>query len=83
MPSLFDNESLPGSREPLQDGAVLLRGFALAEALALLEEVVQIVGGPPAPRQPVPAPADGASPARHRSHLSVRTCRFNLLSPQT
>jgi hypothetical protein len=42
MPSLFDNESLPGSREPLQKGAVLLRGFVLAEALAVLDEVVLI-----------------------------------------
>jgi hypothetical protein len=30
MPSLFDSESLPGSREPLQEGAVLLRDFVLA-----------------------------------------------------
>ena len=42
MPSMFDSESLPGSREPLQEGAILLRGFVLAEAPALLEEVVQI-----------------------------------------
>ena len=47
MPSLFDSESLPGSREPLQEGAVLLRGFVLAQAPALLEEVVQIAQAAP------------------------------------
>ena len=47
MPSLFDSESLPGSREPLQEGAVLLRGFVLAEAPALLEEVVRIAQAAP------------------------------------
>jgi len=39
---MFDSDSLPRSREPLEEGAVLLRGFATAEAPALLEEVARI-----------------------------------------
>jgi alkylated DNA repair protein (DNA oxidative demethylase) len=39
---LFDSDSLPPSREPLEEGAVLLRGFVSAEAPALLEEVARI-----------------------------------------
>ncbi len=42
MTPLFDNQSLPPSREPLEEGAVLLRGFALAQAPALIEEVARI-----------------------------------------
>jgi DNA oxidative demethylase len=42
MTSLFDSDSLPGSREQLEEGAVLLRGFATAEAPALVEEAARI-----------------------------------------
>src|SRR5881398_238492 len=42
MTSLFDNDSLPSSHERLEEGAVLLRGFAAAEAPVLLEEVGRI-----------------------------------------
>jgi DNA oxidative demethylase len=42
MTSLFDCDSLPRSREPLEEGAVLLRGFATAEAPLLVEEVARI-----------------------------------------
>jgi len=31
MSSLFDSDSSLPSREPLEEGAVLLRGFAIAE----------------------------------------------------
>jgi len=40
MNSLFDNG--PPPREPVEDGAVLLRGFVLAEASLLMEEVMRI-----------------------------------------
>jgi alkylated DNA repair protein (DNA oxidative demethylase) len=40
--SLFEHDSLPPSREPLEDGAILLRGFADSEAPALLEQVARI-----------------------------------------
>jgi alkylated DNA repair protein (DNA oxidative demethylase) len=42
MTSLFDNDPLPPSRERLEEGAVLLRGFAEAEAPRLLEEVARV-----------------------------------------
>jgi DNA oxidative demethylase len=42
MTSLFDSDSLPRSREPLEEGAVLLRGFATVEAPLLVEEVARI-----------------------------------------
>jgi alkylated DNA repair protein (DNA oxidative demethylase) len=42
MTSLFDNDPHARSCEQLEEGAVLLRGFATAEAPALLEEVARI-----------------------------------------
>jgi len=42
MTSLFDCDSSPPSRELLEEGAVLLRGFATAEAPLLIEEVARI-----------------------------------------
>jgi DNA oxidative demethylase len=42
MSSLFDSDSSLPSRELLEDGAVLLRGFATAEAPLLVEEVARI-----------------------------------------
>jgi DNA oxidative demethylase len=42
MTSLFDCDLLPRSREPLEEGAVLLRGFATVEAPLLVEEVARI-----------------------------------------
>ena len=47
MAPLFDHDSLPPSRESLAEGAVLLRGFAAAEAPALLDEVRRISTGAP------------------------------------
>ena len=42
MASLFDNRELSGSREQLDEGAVLLRGFAATEARSLIEEAERI-----------------------------------------
>ena len=42
MIPLFDSGSVPRSDERLQEGAVLLRGFATAEAPVLVEEVARI-----------------------------------------
>jgi alkylated DNA repair protein (DNA oxidative demethylase) len=47
MSSLFDSELLPLSHEPLEEGAVLLRGFAGSEAAQLLEEVARIAQAAP------------------------------------
>jgi DNA oxidative demethylase len=47
MTSLFDNDSLSPSCEQLEEGAVLLRGFASAAAPALLEEVARITQAAP------------------------------------
>ena len=41
MTSLFDNDPLPRSSEQLEEGAVLLHGFATAEAPVLVEEVAR------------------------------------------
>src|SRR3989442_5743379 len=45
MTSLFDSDSLPSSHDQLEEGAVLLRGFAAAEAPLLVEEVARIAQG--------------------------------------
>src|ERR1700680_4353333 len=42
MIPLFDSDSLPRSHEQLEEGAVLLRGFATAEAHVLVEEAARI-----------------------------------------
>ena len=42
MTPLFDSDSLAPSTEHLEEGAVLLRGFANSDAPALLEEVARI-----------------------------------------
>jgi alkylated DNA repair protein (DNA oxidative demethylase) len=42
MNPLFDEDPLPRSREPLEEGAVLLHRFAAAEAPLLLQEVARI-----------------------------------------
>ena len=42
MNSLFDSDSTPPSAEQLQEGAVLLRGFASADAPRLMKEVTRI-----------------------------------------
>src|SRR6266851_7956204 len=42
MIPLFDSDSSPRSPERLEEGAVLLRGFATSEAPALVEEVARI-----------------------------------------
>jgi hypothetical protein len=47
MTTLFDSDSLPPSHERLEEGAVLLRGFATSEAPALLEEVARIAQAAP------------------------------------
>jgi len=47
MTSLFDNETPPPSREPLEEGAVLLRGFASAEAPALVVAIHEVAAAAP------------------------------------
>jgi alkylated DNA repair protein (DNA oxidative demethylase) len=43
MGTLFDEDALLPSSEPLEEGAVLLRGFAAAEAARLIQEVERVV----------------------------------------
>jgi alkylated DNA repair protein (DNA oxidative demethylase) len=43
MTGLFENDSLMNSREQLEEGALLLRGFATADSTRLIEEVARIV----------------------------------------
>ena len=47
MTPLFDSDTSPRSCERLEEGAVLLRGFATAEAPALVEEVARIAHAAP------------------------------------
>jgi alkylated DNA repair protein (DNA oxidative demethylase) len=44
---LFEHQMTPPSREPLEEGAVLLRGFASASAPALLSDVAQVARAVP------------------------------------
>jgi alkylated DNA repair protein (DNA oxidative demethylase) len=47
MSFLFDCDPLPSSHERLEEGAVLLRGFAVAEAPLLVEEVARVAQAAP------------------------------------
>jgi DNA oxidative demethylase len=47
MTSLFDTQPLSPSNETLQEGAMLLRGFASAIAQVLIEEVAQVTRAAP------------------------------------
>jgi alkylated DNA repair protein (DNA oxidative demethylase) len=47
MTPLFENDPIPPSCERLEEGAVLLRGFATANAAVLLEEVARIAEAAP------------------------------------
>ncbi|HEY2012464.1 MAG TPA: DNA oxidative demethylase AlkB [Bryobacteraceae bacterium] len=47
MSNLFDNDSLPPLCEPLEEGAVVLRGFATRELPVLVEEVERIAQAAP------------------------------------
>ena len=47
MASLFEDDPSAPAREPLEEGAVLLRGFARREAPALLEQVARIAEAAP------------------------------------
>ena len=48
------NEPTPPSTEPLEEGAVLLRGFGTAEAAQLVEEIERIAGAAPFRRLETP-----------------------------
>jgi len=47
MTPLFEDEPAAPRREPLAEGAVLLRGFAAAAAPALVEEIARIAHAAP------------------------------------
>lgn len=47
MTPLFDNHPPPRSNEPLEEGAVLLRGYATSEVPALLEQVSLVARSAP------------------------------------
>ncbi|HEV2448082.1 MAG TPA: DNA oxidative demethylase AlkB [Candidatus Sulfopaludibacter sp.] len=47
MGMLFDHEPPPPTREPLEEGALLLRGFAAPGAAALVEEIARIAEAAP------------------------------------
>ena len=47
MTPLFDDQALPPSSETLEEGAVLLRGFATPQAQLLVEEVARIAEAAP------------------------------------
>ena len=47
MATLFDHEPAPPTREPLEEGALLLRGFAASEAAVLVAEIAHIAQAAP------------------------------------
>src|ERR1051325_11618825 len=47
MTPLFDEQPAQGSREPLEEGAILLHGFATATANVLMQDVAQVTKAAP------------------------------------
>jgi len=47
MTTFFENDPIPPSCERLEEGAILLRGFASANAAALVEEVARVTQAAP------------------------------------
>src|SRR5581483_1590583 len=47
MASLFEDDPLLSSAEPLEEGAVILRGFAVSQAPVLVKEVERIASAAP------------------------------------
>jgi alkylated DNA repair protein (DNA oxidative demethylase) len=47
MAGLFEDDAPPPAREPLEEGAVLLRGFATPDAAALVSEIGRIAEAAP------------------------------------
>jgi alkylated DNA repair protein (DNA oxidative demethylase) len=87
MTPLFDSEPFPRSHEPLEEGAVLLRAFATAEAPALVEDVARIVQ--------VAASRHLVTPGGHTMSVAMTNCgrvgwvsdrrgyRYDPLDPDT
>jgi DNA oxidative demethylase len=69
MIRLFDSDSLPCSNERLEEGAVLLRGFATSEAPTLVGEVTRIAQGAPFRHLLTPGAWRGSRRTRDRSPL--------------
>lgn len=76
MIPLFDSASLPPSREPLEEGAILLRGFAVAQAPELLDEVARIETAAPFRRL--------VTPGGHTMSVAMTNCgRFGWVSDRS
>jgi len=54
MTTLFEHDPTPPTREPLEEGAVLLRGFAAGRAAALIEDVNRVTAAAPLRRLVMP-----------------------------
>jgi alkylated DNA repair protein (DNA oxidative demethylase) len=66
MDTLFDRDQTPNSREALEDGALLLRGFATALATALVDEVARITQAAPFRRM--------VTPGGHTMSVAMTNC---------
>ena len=64
MATLFDTDPLP-SREPLEEGAVLLRAFATPNAAALVDEISRIAQAGQDIAVIIQLLVDGSSPDRN------------------
>ena len=76
MIPLFDDQALPQSQEWLEEGALLLRGFATGEAPKLLDEVARV--GQTAPFRHL------VTPGGHTMSVAMTNCgRVGWVSDRT
>ncbi|HEX7360668.1 MAG TPA: DNA oxidative demethylase AlkB [Bryobacteraceae bacterium] len=87
MRSLFDDESAPCTMERLEEGAVLLRGFAARQASELVEEAERVAG--------VSSFRQMVTPGGHTMSVAMTNCgrvgwvsdargyRYDPLDPET
>ena len=84
---LFDGDSLPCSQEQLEEGAVLLRGFAAAEAPVPIDEVARIASAAPFRHMVTPGGYTMSVAMTNCGRLgwvSDRTCyRYSTVDPDT
>ncbi len=75
MTPLFDDHSSPLSREPLEEGAVLLRAFAFAEAASLVSEVARVAQAAPFRRL--------VTPGGYTMSVAMTNCGVGWVSDRT
>jgi alkylated DNA repair protein (DNA oxidative demethylase) len=87
MASLFDDQAAPSTSEQLEEGAVLLRGFAAPQAASLVEEAERVAGASPFRQMVTPGGHTMSVAMTNCGHLGwvsdPRGYRYDPIDPKT